>query len=143
MITPAEIVTTARRWLGTSYCHAGRSRFGLDCSGLLIVVAWELGIWEREFNPQDYGLKDAWRLLNEHLGARCETLPDWREARPGDVILQRYHLRAEAGHAAIVSGFDGTYWRTIHACPFLKRVVEQRLAHVERCQIGFRFRLPK
>lgn len=43
-MTRAQIVSEARRWIGTRYRHKGRSATGLDCVGLLVVVARALGV---------------------------------------------------------------------------------------------------
>lgn len=43
MITRDQIVATARSWLGVRWIHQGRSRAGVDCAGLVIKVAEEIG----------------------------------------------------------------------------------------------------
>ena len=42
-ITPAQIVAAARTHLGAPFRHQGRSAQGLDCVGLLVLVARALG----------------------------------------------------------------------------------------------------
>ena len=44
MVARSAIVAQARRWLGTPFRHQGRGVHGLDCAGLLVVVATALGI---------------------------------------------------------------------------------------------------
>lgn len=43
-MTRAEVVAQARRWLLVPYRHEGRSRAGVDCVGLLVVVGRALGV---------------------------------------------------------------------------------------------------
>ncbi|USM11580.1 NlpC/P6 family protein [Citromicrobium phage vB_CbaS-RXM] len=38
------LLISARSWLGTKWMHQGRSRRGVDCVGLLICAAADLGI---------------------------------------------------------------------------------------------------
>ena len=42
-MTRDEIVTEAKTWMGVRWRHIGRDRSGLDCIGLLIVVARHFG----------------------------------------------------------------------------------------------------
>ena len=49
MISNLNIVETARSFCGVKYAHQGRNRkVGLDCGGLILVVARELGLTELE-----------------------------------------------------------------------------------------------
>ena len=38
------IINEARKWLGVRWKHQGRSKSGVDCAGLVIRVAYDLGI---------------------------------------------------------------------------------------------------
>ena len=45
MIDNLQIIATARTWLGTNFHHQGRIKnVGVDCIGLIIGVAAELGV---------------------------------------------------------------------------------------------------
>lgn len=44
MITGYQVADQALTYLGVPFHHQGRNRFGLDCAGLVIVVAHDLGI---------------------------------------------------------------------------------------------------
>lgn len=44
MIGRQAIVAEARTWLGVRWHHQGRDRGGIDCGGLVVVVARALGI---------------------------------------------------------------------------------------------------
>jgi len=39
-----DYVNSARNWLGVRWVHQGRSRNGLDCVGLILVAARDLGL---------------------------------------------------------------------------------------------------
>jgi cell wall-associated NlpC family hydrolase len=42
--TNAEFVEAARNWMGVRWVHQGRSRMGVDCVGLVLVAACDMGI---------------------------------------------------------------------------------------------------
>lgn len=65
----SQVVAEARKYLGTPWRHQGRSAEGIDCAGLIIRVANDLGIFS--FDTLDY-LPQAtdesmMRLCSEHL----------------------------------------------------------------------------
>lgn len=80
---PAEaLIAVARGYLGVPWQHQGRSRHGIDCVGLLVCAAHDLGIpvedmraYEREPRAHDLAC-----LLRRH----CVSV---RVARPGDIVL--------------------------------------------------------
>lgn len=91
-------------YVDTPFLHMGRSPLGLDCVGLLVMVAWDQG-WEpidsdyygREpsrgngaFNLADY--------LKQNLGD-----PVTRPMRPNDVLLMRLRRTALSSHVAMVT----------------------------------------
>ncbi|MRR22317.1 NlpC/P60 family protein [bacterium] len=43
-VTPDEIISTARTWLGVPHCMGGKSKKCIDCSGLVAVVFASHGI---------------------------------------------------------------------------------------------------
>lgn len=50
MIQPEQVVEEARKWLGVPWKHQGRDRSGLDCGGLIVVIA-------RAFEISDYDIR--------------------------------------------------------------------------------------
>lgn len=134
----SELVAHARGYEGVSYRHHGRSRLGLDCLGLYLVCLWEMGVSVPDF--RDYSQDVATYTLRERVGERMTELGDWREARAGDVLLARFHVRLPASHLMVVTDAGASApTRVIHASNRTKRVVEQRLAHVERIVCAFRW----
>lgn len=119
-MTRREIVLEARAWLGVPYLHQGRSRSGVDCLGLLQMVAANLGIAgydELDYSRNPSGMRMA-RLLSEHL-QRIE----YAEAREGDIL----HMATakEPQHLAIISNDDPR--RIIHSSAMYGRVLEQTI----------------
>ncbi len=84
MLTADSFIAAARAYLGVPWRHQGRSRFGIDCVGLLVCVARDLGIriedmraYEREPRAHDLA-----RMLRRHCVARRPAA-----ARPGDIAV--------------------------------------------------------
>lgn len=115
MVTRQDIVDEARTYLGVRWHHQGRNRAGVDCLGLVILVAHQLGL--SEFDSSDYGrIPDGQRLragLTEHMDVT-------RAPQPGDVLLMRFEQHPQ--HVAIV-----TERGIIHAYAQVRKVVEHRL----------------
>ncbi len=106
-MTPDEIVTAARGWLGTPYHHqAAVKGVGCDCLGLVRGVYEELIGCPIE-TPPPYTRDWAEAASEETMlaGARRYFIEiDPREARAGDVVIFRLRPGAMAKHAAILSG---------------------------------------
>lgn len=108
-ILRADIVLSARRWLGTPYQHqASLIHVGCDCLGLV------RGVWREVIGPEpeavppysaDWaeagGRDDLLGAGLRHLKPRDKTI-----LRPGDVLLFRWRTHVPAKHLAIVSASD-------------------------------------
>lgn len=98
MTTRADIVAEAMRWEGRPFRHQGRAWTGVDCAGLVIMVAKELGL--STYDKTDYGRRaEGVEFLREfvrEMGPQREL----EDARPGDVLLFRDGRFVT--HAAIV-----------------------------------------
>lgn len=127
-ITGQEIITEARRWLGTPYRHQGRQLcVAVDCIGLIFGVMQNLGMGDDAFwrriairwgaykrVPDGHTLHDAFsRFLPEYPPAKAE---------PGDMLLICF--AGAPRHTAILSE-RGTI---IHAHSEAKGCVENRWA---------------
>lgn len=84
-ITREQIVAKAREYLGTPFHHQGRvKKAGIDCIGLLVGVAKELGVFH--YDRTDYPrLPDGKSLMAELRKVLDEIKIE--EARPGDVLV--------------------------------------------------------
>lgn len=117
MIARADVVSEARRWLGVPYVHQGRTRFGVDCIGLVLCVRNALEPWEalhRELRNYARRPKDS--LLLDRVHANCVQLD---APEDGALILIRWPKNPEPSHAGIYA--DGNI---IHAYQRVRRVVE-------------------
>jgi cell wall-associated NlpC family hydrolase len=85
MISRDAFIAEARTWRGVPWVHQGRNRFGVDCIGLLLVVAWH-------FELSDYDVTGYGRAPNgEFMRHECERLMVRVDtAEPGDVLLMRF-----------------------------------------------------
>lgn len=139
-MTGAEIVTATRGWVGVRWLHQGRSRAGIDCAGLVIKVAHDLGM--SDFDAFDY----ARHASDETMLAVCrEHLVEIEksEAGPGDVAVMRFGCNR---HIGIFGDYLHGGLTLIHAySQHPRRVVEHRftdewLRSVDASLIGaFRF----
>ncbi len=139
-MTRAEIVATARDWLGTPYQHQASLRgVGTDCLGLLRGV-WRTHCGEEPELAPPYTSDWAEALGEETLlnaARRCLVEIPAGSAEPGDVLLFRMGTGCPAKHCAIVSGKD----RIIHAY-WGHAVVETRLVPWWRRRIAAAFKFP-
>lgn len=97
----SEIVVAARSLMGTPFRHQGRvPGLALDCAGLVIVVAQQLGI--EHFDVPGYGRRPHRGLLEQVLADQPALIPvNRRESGPGDVLLMRFGK--EPQHLAILA----------------------------------------
>ena len=112
-ITREQVITTARSYKGVRFQHQGRTPLGLDCVGLLIIVAHNVGYTDYDFTTYDRvpDGKLFWQAMCRHL----HSVDGLDEVRPGDVLLMKYHLFPQ--HVAFVSEVlpEGRGWKIIHA----------------------------
>lgn len=114
-----QILEAARAWLGTPFRHQGRCRgVGVDCIGLIVGVARDLGINARD--RTDYPRQPDGRSLEAALENQLLCLRP-EEIRPADVLLMR--IRHLPQHV----GFLAEHGTLIHAHSAAGRVVEMRL----------------
>jgi cell wall-associated NlpC family hydrolase len=95
---PAEITTEARSWLGVPFRHQGRTRNGIDCVGLPIVVCQKLGLIGPSFEITNYGRLPSLELV-ERLKSHCQPIP---AAVAGSLIVIAW--TKIAAHVAICTG---------------------------------------
>lgn len=113
-LTRQSIVTEARRWIGTPYCHqASLHNIGCDCLGLVRGV-WRTLIGEEPEAMQPYSPDWAEACGLENLiaaGHRHFSPVALADALPGDVVLFRWRAYLPAKHIAIL----GSAHTMIHA----------------------------
>ena len=122
--------------MGIAWKHQGRTTNGIDCAGLVVLVAKELGL--SGYDSTDYGRSPQPREFMHHFGDNMRKKPV-ADAEPGDVLL--FRDRQFPCHSAIV-GFKGTDLTIIHAHAARRKVVEDRLSQgdwLERRSACFEF----
>lgn len=110
----AEIVATARSWLGTPYVHQASAKgAGCDCLGLV------RGVWRETIGPEpetappyspDWAERHGRETLLETARRHLVAIP-LAAAAPGSVLLFRWRPDLPAKHCGIVTGPG----RMIHA----------------------------
>lgn len=117
-MTGADVVTEARRWVGTPWRHQARLRcVGVDCGGLVVGVAHALGLPLQDY-PAAYGRLPDGVSLRRFMEANFTRLTG---PEVGAVPLMRWTKHPQ--HVGIVDA-AGDGWSLIHAWAALRRVVE-------------------
>lgn len=125
-----ELVDQARKYLGTPFKHRGRTKFGLDCAGLIVRSYLDLGrpvkdlrIYGRE--PHRDGLRQT--VLSNQVD---RVYGPWE---PGDVLLMKF-VR-EPHHLGIAGDYFAGGLSLIHSYGEIGRVVEHRLDDVWKSRV--------
>jgi cell wall-associated NlpC family hydrolase len=138
-MTGANVVAAARTHLGTAWRHQGRMPgVALDCAGLLVVVARQLGLVHQAFDVNGYSRRpdgSMEQLCDEHL-VRIAAL------ELGAVLVLQTDKQPQ--HVGIV----GDYWHgvdkfsLIHAADNAGRVIETRLMFARNLVLRGVYRFP-
>lgn len=121
----ANIITAARRHIGTPWMHQGRAPgIGLDCLGLAIVVARELGFVAADFDVNGYDRVPDGVSLPAGLAAHLVQVPQSSMA-PGDVVAVAFD--ADPQHVGIVVPYRHSGLAMVHAASRTGKVEETRL----------------
>lgn len=141
MIDGLTIARQAREWLGTPYGHQQRMRGVLvDCAGLVIGVARELGLIAPEFDITAYPRSPDGKSLLEHCNQWMTRIAK-NEMQPGDVIVIRW--AKDPQHLGIVGDYVHGGLSMIHAYSDGSshgKVIEHHLgpAHLARFVASYR-----
>ena len=77
------MIDAARKYLGVAYSHQGRTRFGLDCIGLVIRVAHDLGL--SNYDVRQYSRVPSGKRMQRLLKENCSEIAI-KDAKPGDLL---------------------------------------------------------
>lgn len=135
MASRADIVFEARKWVGVPYRHQGRSRTGVDCIGLAVVVVRDLGVMD--YDIDGYGRTPSGRMMTRLLSERCQPVP-LADIEEGDLLHMAFGGQPQ--HVAIVSGTNPA--RIIHADATAGHVVEHGLDATWRGMVRGAYRIP-
>jgi cell wall-associated NlpC family hydrolase len=142
MTSRSAIVAAARAWIGTPWVHQQRTRGeGVDCAGLIIGVARELGAVPPCFDFNGYARRPDGTLIN--ICAKLMTPVPRASMQPGDVVVLA--TERDAQHMGFLGDYAHGGLTLIHAADRASgagRVVEHRLMFGQRVQFRGAFALP-
>lgn len=143
MTTRVDVYTSARALIGTKYQHQGRlPGVALDCIGVPIVVAWDLGLVPRTFNVTGYPrVPDGQMLMqysDQYMVRRAADAP----LVAGVVIAAA--IEQDPQHFGILAPYRHGGLSIIHALADAHppRVVETRFMPSARLRVVASFDLP-
>lgn len=130
-----RVVDVARTYLNTPFHHQARLKgVGIDCIGLVVCVAKELGITVED--RTDYSDQPDGVTLIQKLEENLDCLP-LEDLQPGDIVAIWFSNKKHPQHVAIVSDVG-----LIHTYSHVGKVVEHRINDVWRNRLhsGYRFK---
>lgn len=84
-----KIIEDAKSLIDTPFHHQGRTKFGLDCAGLIVYILKNNNLYEEGCDIKAYSRlpsgNDIAKLMNKHFE---KTILD--NARNGDILLFRF-----------------------------------------------------
>lgn len=118
-VTRGDIEAEARRWVGTPFRHQGRTERGVDCGGLIIAVAHQLGLPFEDWRA--YGRQPDGHSLEAILGrvASPTAVP-----QRGDILL--FRITTLPQHLALAVERRGQLYM-VHSYSQAARVAENRV----------------
>jgi cell wall-associated NlpC family hydrolase len=139
--TRADVVAAARGWISTPFHHQARLRgVGVDCAGLVIGVARELGLVAPDFDVGGYSrVPDGSSLIRwcdayMQRSTRADMLP-------GDVIVVRFDRDPQ--HLGLLGDYRHGGLSIIHALSLAPaKVIETRLMFSRAMEFVAAYRLP-
>jgi cell wall-associated NlpC family hydrolase len=140
MISRSQVIAEAREWIGTPFHHQARIKgVGVDCVGLVLGVAWELGIAPRTLDEKGYPrVPDGVSLMRTMRGHAAEI--DRADMQPGDVIVLSFDRDPQ--HLGILGDYRHGGLSIIHAAGNTGRVIETRLMFSPAMKFVAAFALP-
>ena len=145
MLNKSKIVKSAKSYIGCPYHHQGRVRDGMDCYGLLKLVADDNGFHFHDYT--NYKQRPDPKKLNEVVNKACDEIPI-SEAGIGDVLVF-WIKRGIPQHFGIITEKERGVIRVVHAFSDIKvgnrfgRVSEITLGDkwIKRIHSAFRFKV--
>lgn len=116
-----DVVAAARKYIGARWSHQGRQDAYMDCAGLVVKVAADLGITHGDITGYPRHAAD------ETLMYLCRTYLDEvpsTDARPGDIPVMRF---PGTRHIGIFGDYPGGHLSLIHAYSRAPRKVVEHL----------------
>lgn len=132
MVSRVQVVAAAREWadyrwslngkdyVGVRWRHEGRNKHGVDCCGLVICIAWQLGL--STYDIRGYGREPQAGFVRHFIEAGCIPIPR-DEACAGDIGL--FRSDKWPFHSGILAERADGVRTLIHSHLPNKRVIEQ------------------
>lgn len=137
IVTPADVAAAARKYLDVRFHHQGRSVAGMDCAGLVVRVAQDLGL--SNFDWRCYGRLPQGDRMRQVMREQCIELAPGTEPAAGHIALMRFE--SEPQHLAIVVDHPHGLG-LVHALMRERKVTEHRLdPSWQRCIVAL-YELP-
>lgn len=128
----------ARQWIGTPYHHQARLPFiGLDCVGLLICVARELGHVPPDFDITGYRRVPDGHSLMRHMHEQFTEIPQEQMAA-GDYVCIAFDRHPH--HVGVIGDHHLGGLSLIHANSKTGKVEESRLVFSDAMRFVGAFR---
>lgn len=118
MTTLIDVQYAARDWKGVTYTHQGRSREGIDCAGLLVMVARDLGIPYKD--RTDYPRRPRDSSFHDFIK---DQMPTSFGTRPAPGLAGFFRQGPLVCHCGIFVDYMGEL-RLVHAFSRRRRVTE-------------------
>jgi len=135
MVTTADVYSEARAWVGVPFAHQGRSRTtGVDCVGLVICVARELGLVPPDADENGYRRAPDGSMLD-----RCDEWMDRAPIAEAHVAAVRFSVAPQ--HLAFLVPHHHAGLAFVHALQRNGRVVTHRVDDTWRGRIVQAYRL--
>jgi len=135
-----EIISCAKTWIDILYRHQGRSRHaGIDCAGLIICVAKELGIstFDTKAYPRIPNIIEFNRQMEK---GGCRMIP-FTDRANGD-ILRIAELRWPVHSGLLEIDRQGKEW-LIHSWRPARKVIREVITKLRFSQISSVWRYPE
>ncbi len=123
-VTRQEVVEFARSCKDIPYQHQGRSKLGVDCAGILVMLGKWLGEYSESKEARRYSRDPASFSLKKEL-ARMLISIDKENIDCGDILLLK--ILREPQHVGIVTDYSEQSFGMVHCYQSIGRVVEHRL----------------
>ena len=140
-VTRADVVAAARGWLDTPFHHQARLKgVGVDCAGLVIGVARELGLVAPDFDVSGYARQPDGVSLIGWCDQYMARVPQ-DQMQPGDVIVVAFDVDPQ--HLGILGDYRHGGLSIIQSLGVTaRRVVETRLMFSSAMRYVAAYRLP-
>lgn len=124
MASRAEIEAEARSWRGVRWKHQGRTRRGIDCAGLVVMVGRALGA--TDYDHAGYPREPDGTFVG-HFDRALERIAAADRQR-GDVVV--FTQSRHPCHCGILTERFGRLY-VVHAHARRRQVIEEPLADAE------------